>query len=260
MPERRREEMPFLDHLEELRWRIIWSLAALLIGVGIGFFVVLKFDLIGILQQPIAPYLQGEKLVYTHPSDPFSIVLKTAFVVGVVLALPVILYQIWAFLSPALYRHERSMIIAVLAGGVVLFVGGVALAYFIVLPWTLGFLAGFQASTLAPMITASEYFGFAATMALTFGAVFEIPIVIVALTALGLVRPATLYRWRKFAVIGTFALSAIVTPGDFIGTTVMLAVPLYLLYEMSLAVASVVYRRRQRKIARMNETPSGVPA
>jgi sec-independent protein translocase protein TatC len=260
MKKRQAGEMPFLDHLEELRWRIIWALLALFVGVGIGFVVVLKFDLIGVLQQPIAPYLQGEKLVYTHPSDPFSIVLRAAFIVGIVLALPVILYQAWAFLSPALYRHERSMIISVLVGGVVLFIAGVMLAYFIVLPWTLGFLAGFQASTLVPMITASEYFGFATTMALTFGAVFEIPILIVAGTALGLVRPATLYRWRKFAIVGTFAISALVTPGDFIGTTIMLAVPLYLLYEMSLGVASVVYRRRQRKLSAAAEQPTEAPA
>jgi sec-independent protein translocase protein TatC len=258
--QRQSGEMPFLDHLEELRWRIVWSLLALFVGVAIGFVIVLKFDLIGVLQQPIAPYLQGEKLVYTHPSDPFSIVLKASFIIGTVIALPVILFQIWAFLSPALYRHERSMITAVLTGAVLLFVGGVVLAYFIVLPWTLRFLAGFQASTLAPMITASEYFGFAATMALTFGAVFELPILIVALTALGLVKPAMLYRWRKGAIVSTFVLAAIVTPGDFIGTTIMLAVPLYLLYEMSIVVATLVYKRRQRKLQRSADQPTEAPA
>jgi sec-independent protein translocase protein TatC len=97
-------EMPFLDHLEELRWRIIWSLAALVVGIGVAFFIVFHFDLLTWLQGPILPYLHGRRLVYTHPVDVFSIIMQTAIIVGVVLALPVIIYQVWAFLSPALYR------------------------------------------------------------------------------------------------------------------------------------------------------------
>ena len=98
-------EMPFLDHLEELRWRIIKSLVALGVGLGIGFAIVVHWNILYILQQPIAPFLHGHKLVFTHPGDTFSITLTTAMVVGVVIAAPVIIYQLWAFLSPALYRH-----------------------------------------------------------------------------------------------------------------------------------------------------------
>src|SRR4051812_1874595 len=97
-------EMPFLDHLEELRWRIIWSLGALAIGLIIGFAVVTKFNLLHVLQQPIAPLLGGHKLVYTPPADTFSITLSAAMIVGLVLASPVVIYQLWAFLSPALHR------------------------------------------------------------------------------------------------------------------------------------------------------------
>ena len=103
-------EMPFLDHLEELRWRIIYSLGALVIGVGIGFSLAFKLDLIVWLQRPMLPYLRGHKLVYTHPGDTFSIILQMSLVVGIVLALPVIGYKVWAFLSPALYRHERRVV------------------------------------------------------------------------------------------------------------------------------------------------------
>src|SRR3954470_12866808 len=123
-------EMPFLDHLEELRWRIIWSLGALAIGLILGFIIVVKFNLLHLLQQPIAPFLRGHKLVYTHPGDSFSITLTMAMVVGVVVAAPVIIYQLWAFLSPALHRHEKKLVIPVIIGAVVLFVAGVALAYF----------------------------------------------------------------------------------------------------------------------------------
>src|SRR5205823_4054004 len=143
---------------EELRWRIIWSLAALAIGLGVGFFVVMKLNLIHVLQAPIAPYLGGRKLVYTHPGDPFSILLNAALVVGVIVASPVIIYQLWAFLSPALYRHEKRVVIPVILGAVLLFMAGVSLAYFFVLPMTLKFLIGIQVGSLEPMITASEYF------------------------------------------------------------------------------------------------------
>src|SRR5918992_3880222 len=246
-------EMPFLDHLEELRWRLIWSLLALIVGVAIGFVLVLRFDLIDVLQTPIAPYLKGTQgLVYTHPADPFSISLTTAFIVGTIIALPVIIYQIWGFLSPALYRHEKRVVIPLLVGAVALFAGGAAMAYLVILPLTLRFLLSFQAGSLAPMITASDYFGFATTMALALGALFELPILIVGLTALGFVRPWMLTRWRKHALVLSWVAAALVSPGDFIGTTVLMAAPLYVLYEVSIALSTVVYRwqvRRQASIA-----------
>src|SRR5688572_23586488 len=127
-------DMPFLDHLEELRWRIIWSLGALIIGLMIGFFLVMKFDFIYLLQQPITPYLKGSKLVVTHPGDTFSISMNVAILVGAIIASPVIIYQIWAFLSPALYRHEKRVVIPVIVGAVFLFMAGAGLAWFWVIP------------------------------------------------------------------------------------------------------------------------------
>jgi sec-independent protein translocase protein TatC len=238
-------EMPFLDHLEELRWRIIWSLGALAIGLIIGFLVVVKFELLRILQQPIAPFLAGHKLVYTHPGDTFSITLSAAMVVGTIVASPVVIYQVWAFLSPALHRHERKIVIPVILGAVVLFVAGVALAYFFVLPMTLRFLMNFQVASLDPMITANEYFGFVTIMALTMGAVFELPILILGLAAMGLVTPRFLAKFRKYALVLSYIVAAIITPGDLIVTTVALTVPLYLLYELSVLLAFLVFRKRQ---------------
>lgn len=238
-------EMPFLDHLEELRWRIIWSLGALAIGLIIGFLVVVKFELLRILQQPIAPFLAGHKLVYTHPGDTFSITLSAAMVVGTIVASPVIIYQVWAFLSPALYRHERRVVIPVILGAVILFVGGVGLAYFFVLPMTLRFLMNFQVQSLDPMITANEYFGFVTIMALTMGAVFELPILILGLAAMGLVTPQFLSKFRKYALVLSYIVAAIITPGDLIVTTVALTVPLYLLYELSVLLAFLVFRKRR---------------
>jgi sec-independent protein translocase protein TatC len=241
--------MPFLDHLEELRWRLIWSLLALVVGVAIGFVLVLRFELLNVLQAPIAPYLKGAKLVYTHPGDPFSIALTTALIVGTIIALPVIIYQVWGFLSPALYRHEKRVVIPLLVGAVALFAGGAAMAYLVILPLTLRFLLSFQAGSLAPMITAADYFGFATTMALALGALFELPILIVGLTALGFVRPWMLTRWRKHALVLCWVVAAVISPGDFIGTTLLMAAPLYILYEVSIGLSTLVYRRQVRREA-----------
>ena len=243
-------EMPFLDHLEELRWRLIWSFLALFVGMAIGFTLVIRFDLLEVLQAPIVPYLgKGARLVYTHPGDPFSVVLTTSFIVGTIIALPVIIYQIWGFLSPALYRHEKRVVIPLLIGAVALFAGGASMAYFVILPVTLRFLLTFQSASLTPMITVADYFGFATTMALALGALFELPILIVGLTALGFVRPWMLVRWRKHAFVLSWVVAAVISPGDFIGTTILMALPLYVLYELSIGLSSVVYRRQMRRQA-----------
>jgi sec-independent protein translocase protein TatC len=247
------KEMPFLDHLEELRWRLIWTLIAVAIAFGIAFFLVYRGDVIGILEQPILPYLGGRKLVYTSPGDPFRIVMTTSFALGVVLALPVIIYQVWAFLSPALYRHEKMIVIPVLFGATLLFFGGASVAYFYALPFTLKFLTGFGGESLEAMITVKAYFDFAISMCLTFGAVFELPIVLTALTALGLVTPMFLRQYRRHAFVLCAVGAALITPGDLVTSTLMLIVPLYGLYEFSIVLSDVVYKRRQRRAALAEE-------
>jgi sec-independent protein translocase protein TatC len=252
-------EMPFLDHLEELRWRIIWSLIAVIVGVGIAFYVLNRFEVLKLLERPILPLLNGNKLVYTHPGDPFSIILSSSFALGIVLALPVVLYQVWAFLAPALYVHEKRLVIPVLFGAILLFVCGVCLSFFVVLPLALPWLMGFGADAFTPMITASEYFGFAVSMSLAFGLCFELPIVILALAALGIVTPQFLNKYRRHAIVAVVIVGAFLTPGDLIWTTILMAVPLYLLYEISVVLTYFVYRRRQKREAARNEE-FGAPA
>jgi sec-independent protein translocase protein TatC len=247
-------EMPFLDHLEELRWRIIWSLAAVVVGVGLAFFVVFKFNLLVWMQGPILPFLKGRRLIYTHPGDGFSILMQTSIIVGVVLALPVILYQAWAFLSPALHRHEKKIVVPVIVGAVFLFVCGAALAWYLVLPMTLKFLFGLGNEAFDQMITVSEYFGFVTSMVLAMGAVFELPIAILLLSALGLVTPQFLSKFRRHAVIASYIVAAIITPGDLFVTSVALMIPLYLLYELSIGLSWLVFRKRQkRELAELEE-------
>ncbi len=246
-------EMPFLDHLEELRHRLLWSLGALVIATIAWFAFVSRFDVIAFLAEPIAPYLTDGKLVYTHPAEAFTIVLKASFVLGVVTAAPVIAYHVWMFLAPALHPHEKRVVIPVLVGATGLFATGVYLAIGFVLPAMFGFLLTFQSASLQQMITAGHYFSFAVSLALACGAVFQLPILILALTMLGLVTPQTLARYRRHAMVGSLVVAAIITPGDVLIVTAMLGVPLYGLYEVSIVLSWFVHRRQLRR-ARARET------
>ena len=240
-------EMPFLDHLEELRWRLVWSLLAFTVAVIVAFTLLTRFDVLTILEQPILPYLRGRRLMITKPGEALGIVLNAAVMLGLVLASPVIGYQLWAFLAPALYKHEKRLILPVLFAAVLLFLGGVALAFFVVLPFTLEFLLTFQMASLDPMITASGYFGFAFGMAFAFGAVFELPLLIVGLTAVGIITPQFLNTYRRHAVVLCIVGAAFITPGADPTSLFALAVPLYLLFEVSVVLSTVIHRRRVRR-------------
>ena len=240
-------EMPFLDHLEELRWRIIFSVAALAVGAAIGFFVVVRFDVVEALIQPVKPYLPNGELVVTHGASPITIVMQLAFAIGVALALPVILYQIWVFLSPALHAHERRLVIVVIGASTLLFALGAALAYFFAVPATFALSAKLLRGSLRPMYEASAYFGFLTSMVLTFGLAFEVPLGLVALTWLRILSSAVLARTRRYAVIVIFAAASIITPGDAVNATLILSVPLYLLYEGAILASWLIDRGRTRR-------------
>jgi len=253
-PEREEQsEMPFLDHLEELRWRLLWSGGALLLAIAVAFTLTSNYDVIGVLAIPAQESLHGQKLIYTHPADPFTILLRVSFALGVVGASPVIGYQVWSFLSPALHPHEKRVMIPVLLGAVLLFLAGCAMSVVWVLPVTLKLLGGISSGSLQQMISASEYFSFAVTLTLAFGAVFELPILILALTMLGLVTPKTLVKFRRHAFVGSLIVSAVITPGDLIIATLMMFGPLYGLYELSIILSWFVYRAKQKKARREAE-------
>lgn len=246
-PRDRSGEMPFLDHLEELRHRLLWSLGALVIAMIAWFAVVSRFDVIAYLAEPISSYLPDGKLIFTHPAEAFTIVMKASFVLGLITAAPVIAYHVWMFLAPALHPHEKRVVMPVLLGATGLFATGVYLAVRWVLPAMFGFLLTFQSESLQQMITAKEYFSFAVSLALACGAVFQLPILILALTMLGLVTPTTLARYRRHAMVGSLVAAAIITPGDVLLVTAMLGVPLYGLYEVSIVLSWFVHRRQLRK-------------
>ena len=237
-------EMPFLEHLEELRWRLLWSLVALAAGTVLSFFLVTRYDVLGLLIQPIEPYLGGAKLKYLSPTDPFFITLRLAVLSGFLLSLPVMVYQVWSFLSPALLPSERRVIVPSLYLGLVLFATGVAMAYRLVLPVTLSFTMGFQTESLEQAIVVGEYLSVVTRLLLAFGVVFELPVVILVLSVLGVVTPEFLAAKRRHAVVTITIVSSMLTPGDVITVTLMMMVPLMVLYELSIYLSRLVTRRR----------------
>jgi len=242
----RATEMPFLDHLEELRWRILWSLAALVVGLGAGFWIVMEFNVLGLLIAPVKPYLPGGKLIYLSPADPFMLTLQLSLVVGLILAFPVIVYQLWAFVAPALTKHEKRSILPALYMGAVLFCVGVTGAYVFVLPPTLRFFQMFQVENLAPNLTANGYLGLVTKMLVAFGVLFELPVVVLILSSLGLVTSGWLRSKRRYALAVGAVLAAVITPGDMVSLTIFMMLPLMMLYEMSILLAWIVERRRKK--------------
>jgi sec-independent protein translocase protein TatC len=236
--------MPFLEHLEELRWRIIWSLFAIVAGVAVGFLLVMHFDLVAHLESPILPFLNGKHVVATHPTDGVQITVSASIWTGVVLSFPFVVYQAWLFLLPALYPRERTLLIAALGGGTVLFAAGALFAYWVVLPMSLPWLFNFFGTAFDPMITAESYFGFVFGLVLSFGLAFELPVAVLLLAAAGLVKPELLTKVRRYAIVVIVTAAAFLTPGSDPMSTIALAVPLYVLYELSVLVARLIWRRR----------------
>src|SRR5687767_7814072 len=228
----RSAEMPFLDHLEELRWRLLKSIAAVIVGTMIGFFVVTHFNVLELLINPLRPLIGDAKLKYLSPGDPFFVTLGLAITVGLLLAFPIVAAQIWGFVSPALLPREKRAIVPALYLGLVLFAAGVALAYYIVLPMTLKFFMSFQTATLEQNIVIGPYISLVVRVLLAFGILFELPVVVLVLSALGLVTSKFLREKRRFAIAGIAIVAAFATPGDAVSLTVFMMGPLILLYEL----------------------------
>ena len=243
-----RGEMPFLDHLEELRWRILWSFLAIVIGSVMGFILVLRFGVLDILIDPYYAVMEDEvKLVFLSPTEPFFLILKVGILGGLVLSSPIIIYQIWSFLSPALERQEKRAIIPALYLGVVLFAAGVAMSYYMALPVTLRFLLFFAEGYFDQMLQAGPYLGFVTKLLMAFGILFELPVVIMILSALGLVTPAFLREKRRHAIVIITVLASFLSPGDVVTVTAMMMAPLVLLYEFSILLSVVITRKRRAR-------------
>ncbi len=245
--------MSFLEHLEELRLRILWSLGSILLGTIVGFVVAQHFGVIDFLISPVSQYMDEEKLVFTKPTEPFMVTFKVAILLGVIFALPIIFYHFWAFVAPALFTKERMIFFPAILSSVVLFSIGVFVAFWIVLPLGLKFLLSFQPTSLRPMITIGEYLSFATQISFAFGLVFELPLVVSILSWVGVLTPAYMRNKRRHAYVIICIVSAILTPAD-VASMIMMAVPLTLLFELSIFLSTVITAKR---IAGEPEGPGG---
>jgi sec-independent protein translocase protein TatC len=239
-------EMPFLDHLEELRTRLFWIAGSLFVAIVGAFFLMKPLNLFEAIQSPLKAAVPGVELQLLALTDALSITLRASLILGALLASPIIIYHLWAFLAPGLQPKERRVLIPVFSGGVLLFIGGVALCFFIVLPASIKFLAEFGADAFAFNPVAREYFGFVFAMCIAFGLVFELPMVVLALSALGIVNARLLNRLRRYAIVVLLVLSALITPDANPVTMLLMFVPLYVLYEISVLVGYVLQRHKEK--------------
>ncbi|NOT07833.1 MAG: twin-arginine translocase subunit TatC [Gemmatimonadales bacterium] len=243
---RAKGEMPFLDHLEELRGRILRVLLAIVGCFALGVWITDRFRLVDLLKQPIAQYLPDGRLTVLSPTEPLMIMLKLGFIVGLVFASPIILWQLWAFLSPALYEREKKAIVPSLFVGLFLFLAGAMASFLFIVPQAIRVLLSFQQGSFNPMITFDKYFSFVIQLMLALGLSFELPLLMILLAALGVVATPMLNRLRPYAVVGSFIAGAILSPGADLLSMFMLTVPLIFLYEIGVAGVWVVQRRKLR--------------
>jgi sec-independent protein translocase protein TatC len=232
-------EMGLVDHLTELRDRVVKMAYIILFGFAVCW--IFKEQMFNIVRSPIEPYLPTGGLVFTNPVDKFMAYVKLVFVAGLVLTAPLWLYQVWKFVAPGLLGTEKKYAVIFIFAGTVLFLTGVCFAYFLILPSAFKFLFEFGSKNETPMITIKEYFSFVTTMALVFGISFELPLVITLLGFMGIVDQKFLRTNRRYAVVALAVISAVATPPDA-ASMLMLLVPLCVLYEISILCVGMLRR------------------
>jgi sec-independent protein translocase protein TatC len=232
----------FISHLIELRDRLL----RVVVGLLVAFVCLFPFanDIYTLLAHPLLAKLpKGGQMIATAVTTPFFVPMKVAMLVAVVVSLPYTLYQIWAFIAPGLYQHEKRFAIPVIVLSTLLFLVGMAFAYFLVFPVVFGFITGTAPEGVAVMTDIGNYLDFVITLFLAFGLAFEVPVVVVMLVKLGMVSVATLKEIRSYVIVGAFVIGAIFTPPDVI-SQVMLAVPLWLLYEAGILASALMIRQK----------------
>lgn len=234
--------IPFHAHLEELRMRLIRSFIAVIIGFVISY--AFKEKLFEILTAPLISVMPaGEKLIFTALPEAFFTYLKAAFLSGILLAVPYMTYEFWMFISPGLYKKEKKILIPVIILSSFFFLGGAFFGYYVVFPYGFKFFLGFSSDTLQALPSMKEYLSFASKLLIAFGLVFELPLVITCLAKFGIVTVPFLKRNRKYAILVFFAGAAVLTPPDVV-TQIMMALPMMLLYEISIIGAKMFGRKK----------------
>src|SRR6266852_4697408 len=247
-------QMTFFEHLVELRKRIINSLISVGLGALVGWYVAPHF--VDWITKPMIKALADagldQKLVFTHPAGYLNLLITLSIYLGLVLASPIVLYQIWLFVAPALYKHERSAVTGFLFSTVFLFLAGIAFGYFVTLPYILKFLVGFQ-GPVVPMISINEYFDLTLLVLLGLGLVFELPVLVFFLSLFGIVTPKFLWKNIRYAILIIAVFAAVITPTPDAMTMLIFMAPMIGLYFVGIAVSAMVTRKRERQLAAATE-------
>ncbi len=243
-------EMSLFEHLAELRKRLIYSMLAIATGFGISW--IWREEIFQFLLEPLRQAAPAAVMAQIHNRDltePFMTLIKASFVAGVFLAIPVVLWQLWCFIAPALYKNEKRLAIPFVVVATVFFFAGGALCYKVVMPYGFEFLFAFGQGISNPTLMMGDHFSLTIKLLLAFGAIFELPVISMFLSALGVLTHYTLIKHWRGAIVGSFVLGAVLTPPD-VGTQVAMASSLIVLYGLSIIVAWYFTTRRERKLAK----------
>jgi sec-independent protein translocase protein TatC len=243
-------KMSFFEHLVDLRKRLINSAAAIAIGAMVGVSVAQR--LLGFISRPMQEALRkqhlDDKLIYTSPAGMINIIITFGIYLGVVLAAPFVLYQVWLFIAPGLYKHERKAVTGFLFSTVFLFLAGISFGYFVMLPYMLDFLTSFQ-GPFRPLISINEYFDFILIVLLGLGVIFELPVLIFFLALFGIVTPQFLWKNLRYAILIIAVVAAIITPTPDATTMLIFMAPMVALYFIGIGVAAMVVRNKAKRAA-----------
>ncbi len=239
--------MSFFEHLTELRKRLVYSLAAIGIGAVVGFSVSEK--MLWYLARPMMAALAARKetgqMIYTSPTGVIAVLIHLGFYLGLVLASPVVFYQLWLFVAPGLYKKERRAVVTFVGSSVALFVGGIAFGYFVMLPYVLPLLLSFQ-GPFHPFISVNEYYDLVLLLLVGVGLIFELPVLIFFLSIIGVATPRFLWKNARYAILIITIVAAVVTPSPDATTMLIFMAPMILLYMAGIGVSWLVVRKKRR--------------
>jgi sec-independent protein translocase protein TatC len=252
-------EAPFVSHLIELRDRLIRSVIAIAVAFAVLAIWPGPSGLYDLLAAPLVAHLpRGATLIATNVISPVLVPLKITLMGAFMVALPVVLYQLWAFVAPGLYSHEKKLVLPLVVSSTILFILGVAFCYFLVIPGMSKFIQAFAPTSITAAPDIEQYFGFVLTLFLVFGIAFEVPIAVIVLARIGVVSIEQLRKVRGYFVVGAFIVSAVVTPPDVI-SQLALAVPMCILYELGIIAAQIFVKqgRAAAEEAAAGDKPAG---
>jgi sec-independent protein translocase protein TatC len=236
------EGMGFLDHLEELRWRIVKAVIGVVLG-GIIAAVFIDWIMNVVLLKPATMTVPPLELQNIKPFGQFSLYMEVIITCGVILSIPNILYQIWKFIEPALKPSEKKYVSSIVLFSSLCFISGIVFAYFVMLPTSLGFFAQFGSAIIKNNIAVDEYYSFIISVMITAGIVFELPMISFFLSKIGILKPQFMRKYRKHAIVLILLIAGIVTPSPDITSQMLLGVPLFLLYEISIVICKLSQKK-----------------